>query len=334
MSSGIMSGGWNRRPSRECSTIPPANPAVKREVSAAKGKPLDTALDAFLDHLVIERGLARNTIRSYGRDLRRYVESLEDLGVTTTWDVDESALEFHLVKLSKDGLKGSSRARSLSAIRQFHRFIHREGLSAKTVGEGVAGPKRGKRVPRVLTISQVESILERPDTDTPIGLRDRAMLELAYGAGLRVSELCGLVVESVLEDDRVVVVRGKGGKQRIVPYGVPAAKAVARYLVAGRPKLVRARLLPNVFLNHHGGALSRVGFFKKLRRYAIEAGVTREVSPHVLRHSFATHLLEGGADLRYVQELLGHSDISTTQIYTNVDTRHIIEAHRAFHPRA
>lgn len=302
-------------------------------MSARAGKTLDTALDAFLDHLVIERGLARNTIQSYSRDLRRYVDSLEDLGVEKTTDMEETALEFHLVKLSRDGLKGSSRARSLSAIRQFHRFLHREGLCEAAVGDGVAGPKRGKRVPRVLTIAQVESILEQPDEDTPIGMRDRAMLELAYGAGLRVSELCGLVLESVLEDDRVVIVRGKGGKQRVVPYGGPAAKAMSRYLISGRPQLVRARLLPNVFLNHHGGALSRVGFFKKLRRYAAEAGVTREVSPHVLRHSFATHLLEGGADLRYVQELLGHSDISTTQIYTNVDTRHIIETHRAFHPR-
>jgi integrase/recombinase XerD len=299
-----------------------------------KKKPLDTALDEFLDHLVIERGLSANTIGSYGRDLRRYVDSLEGLGVTSTADVDESALEFHLTRLSRSGLKASSRARSLSAIRHFHRFLGREGFCDATVGDGVSGPKRGKRMPRVLTLSQVESILEQPDTGTPMGMRDRAMLEIAYGAGLRVSELCGLPIDGLMEDERLVRVRGKGGKQRIVPFGAPAAVALSRYLASGRPRLVRDRLLPNVFLNHRGGPLSRVGFFKKLKAYAASAGVTREVSPHVLRHSFATHLLEGGADLRYVQELLGHSDISTTQIYTNVDTRHIIEAHRAFHPRA
>lgn len=298
-----------------------------------QGKPLDTALDAFIDHLVIERGLAPNSIQAYGRDLRTYVDSLEGLGVRGTAEMSETGLEFHLVRLSRSGLSATSRARSLSAIRQFHRFLFREGMTAAVVGDGMTGPKRGRRVPRVLTIAQVEAILERPDTDTPLGLRDRAMLELAYGAGLRVSELCALPSEGLLDDERLVVVRGKGGKQRIVPYGRAASRALARYLALGRPALVRDRLAPRVFLNARGGPLSRVGFFKKLRAYAAEAGIRRDVSPHVLRHSFATHLLEGGADLRYVQELLGHSDISTTQIYTNVDTRHIIEVHRAFHPR-
>jgi len=299
-----------------------------------KAQSLDTALDAFIDHLVIERGLAKNTIASYGRDLRRYLDSLEGLGVEKTSGVEESGLEFHLVRLSREGLQASSRARALSAIRQFHRFLVQEGMSGPGVSIEVASPKRGKRVPRVLSVGEVESILAQPDDGEPIGMRDLAMLELAYGAGLRVSELCGLTLEAVMDDERLVLVRGKGGKQRVVPYGRPAAKALSRYLSAGRPRLVRQRLLPNVFLNHRGGPLSRVGFFKKLRQYAAQAGVTRVVSPHVLRHSFATHLLEGGADLRYVQELLGHSDISTTQIYTNVDARHIIEVHRAFHPRA
>jgi integrase/recombinase XerD len=315
-------------------TIQNRGAAVKREGAEAKGKSLDTALDAFLDHLVIERGLSRNTIRAYGRDLRAYLDSLEGMGVRSTAEVADQGLEFHLVRLSRKGLKASSRARSLSAIRQFHRFLSREGYARSTVGDGVAGPKRGKRVPKVLSLAEVESILACPDTSTPIGLRDRAMLELAYGAGLRVSELCGVSVEAVHEEDRIVAVRGKGGKERVVPFGGPAARAVRRYLASGRPRLIQGRLVPNLFLNHRGGPLSRVGFFKKLREYAAAAGVTREVSPHVLRHSFATHLLEGGADLRYVQELLGHSDISTTQIYTHVDTRHLIETHRAFHPRA
>jgi integrase/recombinase XerD len=165
-------------------------------------------------------------------------------------------------------------------------------------------------------------------------MRDLAMLEMAYGSGLRVSELCGLTTDQVHDDEMVVVVRGKGGKQRGVPFGRPAARALQRYLSAGRAHLVKKRMWPNLFLNNRGGPISRVGFFKKLKQYAVEAGVKRVVSPHVLRHSFATHLLEGGADLRYVQELLGHADITTTQIYTNVDVRHIIEAHRTYHPRA
>jgi integrase/recombinase XerD len=176
-------------------------------------------------------------------------------------------------------------------------------------------------------------LLEQPDTSTALGLRDRAMLELAYGAGLRVSELCGLSFDALLTDQHLVVVRGKGGKQRVVPYGRPAARALSRYVDAGRPHLSEGRISPHLFLNARGGCISRVGFFKRLKSYAAAAGIVRRVSPHVLRHSFATHLLEGGADLRLVQELLGHADISTTQVYTHVDTRHILEAHRAFHPR-
>jgi integrase/recombinase XerD len=221
----------------------------------------------------------------------------------------------------------------LSTLRHFHRFLAREGSGPEGVGDRVGRPKLPRRLPHVLTIPQVEALLAQPD-GTPLGLRDRAMLEMAYGAGLRVSELCGLCLDAIIENQNVVMVTGKGGKQRVVPYGRAAARALARYLAAGRPFLAAGRVSPHVFLNAHGGPLSRVGFFKRLKQHAAAAGIERRVSPHVLRHSFATHLLEGGADLRLVQELLGHADISTTQIYTNIDTRHILEAHRAFHPRA
>jgi integrase/recombinase XerD len=298
-----------------------------------KEKPLDTALDAFLNFLAVERGLMPNTISSYGRDLRRYVDTLEKTGARTTRDIDDDTLELHLVKLSKSGLTASSRARMLSAIRQFHKFLGGEGLLDAAVGREVIGPKRGRPIPKVLSVAQVETLLRQPDESTPLGLRDRAMLEMGYGAGLRASELCNLTLDELIEDERLVRIRGKGGKQRIVPYGRHAARALARYLDRGRPELAGDRPIPNLFLNRYGRAISRVGFFKNLRAYARSAGIPREVSPHILRHSFATHLLEGGAELRYVQELLGHSDISTTQIYTNVDTRHIIEVHRAFHPR-
>jgi integrase/recombinase XerD len=294
---------------------------------------LDTALDRFLDYLVVEKGLLPNTIAGYSRDLGRYLDSLEDLGVGLTAEIPEEALEYHMVRESRRRLSASSRARALSAIRHFHRFMLLEGLTKKDISADVSAPKRGKRVPKVLTLEEIERLLRAPDADNPLGLRDRAMLEMAYGAGLRVSELCDLTFPCVMEADMLLVVRGKGDKERLVPYGRPAKRALRRYLSSGRPALARGRVSDYVFLNHHGRRLSRIGFFKCLKRHAAAAGIQRVVSPHVLRHSFATHLLQGGADLRYVQELLGHADISTTQIYTSVDTRHLIEVHRAFHPR-
>ncbi|UCG50610.1 MAG: site-specific tyrosine recombinase XerD [Candidatus Latescibacterota bacterium] len=294
---------------------------------------IDTALDQFLDYLVSEKGLLPNSIEAYGRDLRLYLDTLEKVGISTTTEIGEDALELHLVKLSRRGMAPTSRARALSAIRHFHKFLMREGVVKKDAAAGIARPKRSKRIPKVLTIEQVERLLSTPEDDV-LGIRDRAMLEMTYAAGLRVSELCDLMFEQVLEKDMLLVIKGKGGKQRIVPFGRPAARAFSAYLSGSRPHLARGKVVPYVFLNHHGNKISRVGFFKRLKHHAKSAGIRREVSPHVLRHSFATHLLEGGADLRYVQELLGHADISTTQIYTTVDSRHLIEVHRAFHPRA
>jgi len=294
---------------------------------------LDGAVDGFLDYLVVEKGLQPNTIRAYARDLRAYLDTLEELGVNTPGRLTREALETHAIRLSRRGLTAASRARMLSTLRHFHRFLAREGTGPDGVGDRVARPRLPRRLPGVLTISQVESLLEQPDS-SPLGLRDRAMLEMAYGAGLRVSELCGLTLEAVQQPQQVVRVTGKGGRERVVPYGRAAAAALSRYLAGGRPFLASGRVTAFVFVNARGGGLSRVGFFKRLKQHAAAAGIERRVSPHVLRHSFATHLLEGGADLRLVQELLGHADISTTQIYTNIDTRHILEAHRAFHPRA
>lgn len=293
---------------------------------------LDAAIDHFLDYLVSERGLRPATIESYGRDLRSYADTLERLVGQRTTQIPKEAVDLHLARLSRRGLSPASRARALSTIRHFHRFVLREGLVGRVADTDLLGPRRSRRVPRVLTINQVERLLEAPD-DTPGGLRDRAMLELAYAAGLRVTELCGLTFEQVDEREMILRIEGKGGRHRIVPYGRPAKRALNRYLGGGRPALASGTVCPYVFLNRYGRKMSRVGFFKRLRQYARAAAIEREVSPHVLRHSFATHLLEGGADLRYVQELLGHSDISTTQVYTSVDTRHLIEVHRAFHPR-
>ncbi len=297
------------------------------------GDTLDTALDQFLDYLVSEKGLLANSLAAYGRDLRAYLDTLEELGVASTSAITDEAAELHMVKLSRRGLSPASRSRALSAIRHFHKFLLREGAARRDVTAGLSRPKRSKRIPKVLSVEQVERLLETPEENT-LGLRDRAMFEMAYAAGLRVSELCGLTFEQVLDKDRLLVVEGKGKKQRVIPYGRPAARALATYLSRSRPDLAKHRVTAFVFLNHRGARMSRVGFFKRLRLQARRAGIQRGISPHVLRHSFATHLLQGGADLRYVQELLGHADISTTQIYTSVDRRHLVEVHKAFHPRA
>ncbi len=297
------------------------------------GKELDSALDQFLDYLVSERGLARNSVEAYGRDLRSYIDTLEEAGVRSTQTISADSVELHMARLSRRGLSPTSRSRALSAVRHFHKFLLREGSAREDATAKLSRPKRSKRIPKVLSVEQVERLIGAPGDD-PLGLRDRAMFEMAYAAGLRVSELCGLKFDEIVEDERVLVVCGKGNKQRVIPYGRPAARALAVYLAGGRPDLAQGKVSPFVFLNHRGMRLSRVGFFKRLRMQARRAGIQRDVSPHVLRHSFATHLLQGGADLRYVQELLGHADISTTQIYTSVDRRHLIEVHRAFHPRA
>ena len=294
---------------------------------------LDTALDQFLDYLVSERGCLENSVLAYGRDLRSYIDTLDEMGIRSAGTITGDAVERHMVKLSRRNLAASSRSRALSAIRHFHKFLIREGAVKSDASSVYQRPKKAKRIPKVLTVEQVERLLAAPAEDV-LGLRDRAMLEIAYASGLRVSELCGLTFDQVVENERVVVVVGKGKKQRVIPYGRPAARALAAYLSRSRPHLAAGTVTPFVFLNHRGRRMSRVGFFKRLKMHSRRAGIQREVSPHVLRHSFATHLLQGGADLRYVQELLGHADISTTQIYTSVDRRHLIEVHRAFHPRA
>lgn len=295
---------------------------------------LDTLLDFYLDHLRVEKGARPNTIEAYGRDLRRYLDTLEKHGISAPAKLSEEILELHMVTLSKHRYKAGTRSRALSAIRQFHVFLHREGFVSQVPVTADLTPKVRRPMPYALSISQVESLIEAPDRESPTGIRDISMLEMAYGAGLRISELCDLTFDEIMDKERLLLVRGKGDKQRLVPYGKPAANALAEYLQNARPSLSRGRAIANVYLNRNGARLSRVGFFKKLKAYAQQAGIQHPVSPHSLRHSFATHLLAGGADLRYVQELLGHADISTTQIYTAIDTSYLIEVHKTFHPRS
>jgi len=297
-------------------------------------------ISRFLDYLSVERGLARNTLEAYRRDLARYAAFLGDRGIGNATLADESMVSGFVGSLSaseyEEGkrYRASSVARALAAVRTFHAFLLREGEASADPSEGVVRPKVPRTLPRPLTISEVESILAVPgDADLP-GLRDRAFLEVLYGAGLRISELVGLDVDDVDLDEGSVRVMGKGSKERIVPLGRFAARAVKAYLTRARPSLARERSGGALFLNQRGGRLTRQGATKILKACARRAGLRKRVTPHMLRHSFATHLLEGGADIRVVQELLGHASLATTQIYTLVTGQRMREEYFAAHPRA
>jgi integrase/recombinase XerD len=285
----------------------------------------------YVDHLRVEKGLAALTIAAYEADLTKYFMFMDQAGKNSLRDVSmESTLAF--LGASERGKSPSSRARALSALKGFHRFLYREGAVGNLETTGLAAPKVLRRIPFVLTQHEIQKLLDQPD-ESVLGMRDRALLELDYSAGLRVSELCKLKLEDIDSERRFMRVKGKGSKERVVPYGRSAAAALQRYLDSSRPMLLKRRLSSFVFLNYSGTPLSRVSFWKLLRRYAANAGLPGVISPHTLRHSYATHLIEGGADLRVVQELLGHSSIATTQIYTKLDTDYLLEVHRTFHPR-
>lgn len=285
----------------------------------------------FVDHLSVEKGLSLNTVNAYSADIEEYVSFLKGRGVTGPSGM---TMEMTLLFLSKvEGERGTaSRARLLSALKGFHRFLYRERKVGDLDIEGVRTPKVSRRIPFVLSQDEVERLLDIQG-GAALDERDRALLELTYSTGLRVSESCRLTIEQIDFDRRLVRVRGKGDKERIIPFGKKAASAVRRYLDEGRPLLLKGSRPALLFLNNRGSGLSRVGFWKILKKRAMEAGLPSAVTPHTLRHSFATHLIEGGADLRAVQELLGHASISTTQIYTKLDMDYLLEVHRTFHPR-
>ncbi|WP_373191054.1 site-specific tyrosine recombinase XerD [Mycobacterium marinum] len=307
---------------------------------------LDTQLQGYLDHLAIERGVAANTLSSYRRDLRRYSKHLEDRGITDLAKVGEDDVSEFLVALRRGdpesgvlGLSAVSAARALIAVRGLHRFAAAEGLAALDVARAVRPPTPGRRLPKSLTIDEVLALLEGAGGDNPadgpLTLRNRALLELLYSTGSRISEAVGLDVDDIDTQARTVLLQGKGGKQRLVPVWRPAVQALDAYLVRGRPELARrGRGTPAIFLNARGGRLSRQSAWQVLQDAAERAGITSGVSPHMLRHSFATHLLEGGADVRVVQELLGHASVTTTQIYTLVTVHALREVWAGAHPRA
>lgn len=300
---------------------------------------MDRAVRTYLDHLTVEKGLALNTLTSYRRDLRRYREHLAAAGIESLDQITEATVAEFLVRLREGStdhppLGASSAARTVVAVRGFHKFAVADGLATLDPAAAVKPPTPAKRLPKALPLSDVEAILEAAGApDTALALRDRALLEVLYGTGARISEAVGLDVDDVAEAETVLL-RGKGGKERLVPVGSYARAAVAAYLVRGRPDLVSAGSGAALFLNSRGGRLSRQSAWSVLVKAAERAGVTRDVSPHTLRHSFATHLLDGGADVRVVQELLGHASVTTTQIYTLVTVDNLREVFATAHPRA
>jgi integrase/recombinase XerD len=297
--------------------------------------------ERYLDHLTVERGLSENTLDAYRRDLRRYVGFLSRREVLDPNDVEERTVRSFVASLSASThgpddtpYRATSVARTLSAVRSFHRFLLREGVTRDDPAAAVGRPKLPRSLPRPLPVEDVGRLLEAPEAATPAGLRDRSILELLYGSGLRISELTGLDVDDLDLEGGSVRVLGKGGKEREVPIGSFGRDAVGAYLTRGRPALATGASRGALFLNARGGRLSRQSCARLLGRYVRLAGIDRRVTLHTLRHSFATHLLEGGADVRVVQELLGHASVATTQIYTLVTAQHLREVYDSSHPRA
>ena len=298
-----------------------------------EGATLRFQLDRFGDFLTLEQGSSPRTLEAYRRDVERLVDYARIKGAASPVDVTSRMLREFVYHLKDLGLSPSSIRRNISAVRTYFRFLLADGVVARDPSERLETPQRWRTLPDVLTVQEIERLIGAPTLDDPLAFRDRAMLELAYGAGLRVSEWITIGVRDVLLEDKLVRVFGKGSKERLVPIGRSAIGAVATYLREQRPRLERGGGKGILFLNARGEPLSRMGAWKILRRYVERSGITKAVSPHTLRHSFATHLLEGGADLRAVQEMLGHADISTTQIYTHVNREYLRQVHRQYHPR-
>jgi len=291
----------------------------------------DGALDDYIQHLRVERGLSKHTIDGYAHDVGRFGTYLTDEGALLD-QVDEARIAGYLVTLSHEGLSARTQARALSAIRGFFRFLVQEGRHRRDPTELLEGPRLLRRLPDILNRDEVLRLLETPKGPKPNRVRDRAMLHTMYAAGLRVSELVELDLADVNLEEGFVSALGKGNKRRIVPIGAHARAAIAEYLAEVRPKWARSASRA-CFVTARGKAMTRQGFWSLVKRYARAAGITKPISPHKLRHSFATHLLAGGADLRSVQTMLGHADISTTQIYTHVTGEHLRKMHERYHPR-
>ncbi len=302
---------------------------------SGNGELIESARD-FLNYLRVERGLSENTIEAYRRAVVRYLEYLDSRNIARLKDIDRICVESYLGTLTSTGEKGysaSSIAQMTSAIRSYHKFLVTHGYAPSDPTGSLPSRKIPRRIPKVLTMTQMEELLSAPPLDDT-GVRDRAILEFLYATGMRISELVSLNLSSVDLDERMVFLKGKGGKYRIVPFGRKAQEALKKYLQESRPRLARSSKQQALFLNARGGRLTRQGCWKIIKKHSESCGLGDVVTPHILRHSFATHLLECGANLVVVQELLGHSSVSTTQIYTHVTTSHLREVYRRAHPRA
>jgi integrase/recombinase XerD len=293
----------------------------------------DTLIDQFLNYLLVEKGLAQKTLEAYSRDIIRYRNFLAENNSTAFSEEDAPLILKHLILLRKKGLQARSRARHLVAIRGFYRFLVQEKILRNDPTRLIDLPKSGLKLPHVLSREEIELLLKAPDIRKPIGVRDAAMLELLYAAGLRVSELINLKLQDINLEAGFVRIFGKGSRERIVPIGSHAREKVSTYLKTVRSRRLKQTTSPYLFIARAARPMTRQGFWKLLRRYALQAGLKKKITPHSLRHSFASHLLEGGADLRAVQVMLGHVDISTTQIYTHVTRDHLKKLHQKFHPR-
>ncbi|MBI2876132.1 MAG: site-specific tyrosine recombinase XerD [Candidatus Tectomicrobia bacterium] len=295
---------------------------------------MDRWIEDFLHHLAVERGLSPNTIEAYRQGVRRFSTEGGWNCLEAVQEVDRPEILDYLSRLQQQGLSQASLAQHLAALRAFFRFLVAEGRLSRDPTADLESPALNRKLPKVLSNEEVAALLEQPDPRTPLGQRDAAMLELLYATGLRVSELISLSLNDLNLEAGYLRSRGKGGKERLVPLGELASLKVRDYLEGARAQLVRAPQDPRLFVNHRGKGLTRQGFWKLIKAYARKAGISGEISPHCLRHSFATHLLEGGADLRSVQKMLGHADISTTQIYTRVRKERLRALYDKYHPRA
>jgi integrase/recombinase XerD len=302
-------------------------------VDARERAARDFGLEGFRDFLALESGHSDNTVEAYLRDVRRLAEFAAAKGVRDPGQVSRTLLRDFVYLLKDLGLSAATIRREISAVRTYFGFLVGEGRVAADPSDRLDSPRRGRVLPDTLSVRDLEALLAAPNIDQPLAWRDRTLLELAYGAGLRVSELCGLLTTDLLLTENLVRVFGKGGKERLVPIGRSVIGAVSVYLHQLRPELDAGRTQGRLLLNGRGQPLSRVGAWGIVKRAAARAGIRKRVTPHTLRHSFATHLLEGGADLRAVQEMLGHADLSTTQIYTHVDREYLRSVHKQYHPR-
>ena len=294
---------------------------------------LDSQLDLLQQHLIVEKGLSRNTLAAYMSDLQHFGMFVRARGALMFQDLSREDIITYLAERRQQGIAARTLARELVSLKTLYRFLHGQQAGTADPTAQIQAPRQGRYLPDVLTLHEVEQLLQAPDTSTPLGKRDAALLEMLYATGLRASELIALTVGDVQTTTGYVKVRGKGGKERLVPVGEMAAVQLDDYLLAGRPQLLKARSAVHLFVNRSAAGLTRQGLWKIVKKYLHQAAIHKPFSPHTLRHAFATHLLEGGADLRSLQHMLGHVDISTTQIYTHVVQQRLRALYMAHHPR-